>query len=1039
MKQPPLYRAHFYLLEPLPEQVWHGEPLLASIAFSNTGAIPWLTFGNHPVRLSYRWLAPNGKKVIAEGTRTPLPSPIPPNRKLAIDMRIDPPPEPGEYLLLIDLVEEGIGWFSEKGVTPITQPVRCEVDTAPRATIVNGNCVLNDAVGNHVVRQLQTLREAGYNTLLVTEHIDERLPPDIRRSSVAIKLHNINHPDERTQWVVDHLHSSDIVIVNYSTYYELCEVITQVRNAPILFDYHGVTPPSLWDPNAPGYQDLVLGQENLSLVAYADYGFGHSDFTTGELRQTGVVPASRLSVMPYAVVDPTTRCAEHDEESDDGEQIATLIEQYGLRGKHVLLYIGRMARNKRIIDLVEALPLIREHEPDTVLLLVGENTFGPYRDYANEVMQRAKEIGCAEHVIFTGQVPDLHPFYCLCDIFVTASVHEGFCMPVVEAMMHRKPVVAARTTALPQTVGEGGLLFEPEDPADLANKVVYLLGEKQRDEIDLSSVPQTVPQTVSTVPKDRPIIFVTPRYGLEIVGGAERLIRGWAEQLAKRGYTIEVLTTCVSSMGDWSDHYRPGVEHINGVTVRRFPVDKVDVSVFHDVQGRAIDGREVRYSDECAFLDQNLRSRSLNDYLQEQAEEMVCAIFAPYLFGTTFHGIQAVRDKAIVVPCLHDEPAAYFSVFREMLETVAGMFFNAQAEATFARETLHVINPSYGVAGFGFDIDNVDASPGNADTFRRAYHLPEDIILYSGRLEEGKNVPLLLDYFVQYKTEHPGPLTLVLTGKGAGELDMPKRPDIIALGIIPEEQMPNAFAAARLLCQPSVNESFSIVLMESWLQGRPVLVHRHCAVTRDHVEASGGGEIFTGYESFRGALRRILLDPSYGDDLGRKGNAYVRERYNWDTITDAILTGIARFTMAPNDYQRCAQRGVRKALDFTSARFQDALLSMVERARAEGSGGLTPQYMRQLQRTARVGMRGYTVSSSLPVVGNMVSWMRRNMTSHLKEPYLDPIVDRQEQFNHELLQTLFPLLEQNTYELRRLRREIALLREELAQRGELGE
>lgn len=1020
MNRQKLYDATYRLLDPAPATLWVGEALLLRVELINLGLVPWLTFGAHPVRLSYHWRATDGSVIVADGRRTLLPVSVPPASRITVELRAEAPPEPGDYELVIDLVEEGFGWFAERGVSPLVVNLSYRVNTAPKACIINGNCVINDAVGNHVVAQLRALQQAGYHTLLLVEHVDERLPVDVRRSAVALHLTDLHHPDPNVRHAVDHFYAADVVIVNYSTYYQLVEAIKLVRHSAIIFDYHGVTPPEHWDRNAPGYMDLVLGQQYLHLVQYADYGVGHSQFTCGELIQTGLIPASRVRELPYAVVDQVAYRTHRDPE---------LVAQYGLEGQHVLLYVGRMARNKRIIDLVEALALVLRRYPETVLLLVGQNQFGPYRDYVTEVQQRAIELGCQDRVIFTGQVPDLEPYYQLCDVLVTASVHEGFCMPVVEAMAHGKPVVAANTTALPGTLGRAGLMFEPQNPADLACKIEQLL-----DSLPVYAQPDTpVDSPATTLTADTfmalrtgVIAFVTPRYGLEIVGGAERLIRGWAEYLASQGYQIEVLTTCTADMGDWANAYLPGVAEINGVIVRRFATDQVDAGVFHRIQNRAIAGAYISYDEELEFMRHNLQSSALNAYLHDHAERFMAVIFAPYLFGTTYFGMQVVPEKALIVPCLHDEPVARFDVMREMLEGAAGILFNTQAECDFATDTLHIANPARTVVGYGFD---VNAPPGDGAGFRQRYQLPERCILYSGRLEEGKNVPLLWDYFLRYKSERPGDLALVLTG--AQSIPVPKHPDIIALNILPEADMPHAFAAATLLCQPSLNESFSIVLMEAWLQGRPVLVHADCAVTRDHVEQSGGGLLFRDYSSFRSALDRLLNDPVHAAELGQRGRAYVQQHYAWDVVSKRILQAIVAFTQERSVYDRLAQRGIQRALTFTPKRFYDAQVRIVEQARATTGRAMIVPQQHKLQQEAQVAMPEYRIQSRLPVVGRMIAWTRKQLTSHLKEPYLDLIIGRQQRFNQQLLATLLPMLEQSLDEQRRLRREVEVLREQL--------
>jgi glycosyltransferase involved in cell wall biosynthesis len=948
-----LYDAQYRLLSPGPQRLGRGESLRLAVELTNQGTVPWLTFGNHPVHLSYHWESKRGRTVIADGVRTALPQPMPPGAQATVELQVNPPLQPGKYKLVIDLVEEGVAWFSQRDVRPLEIPITHLRQAAPqttlRATIINGNCVINDAVGNHVVWQLRTLQAAGFQTLFLTEYIDERLPMDVLQSSVVLRLPDLQKPNNRLRSVVEHFRTSDVVIVNYSTYYELAQAIKLAPKGRIIFDYHGVTPIEFWDPNAPGFDDLVLGHENISLVQHADFAIAHSQFMRDELLQTGLIAADHVQVVPLSAVDNPGYAGTPD---------SVLIERYGLRGRRVLLYLGRMARNKRIIDLVEALAIVRRQHPDVVLLLVGDNNFPAYRDYMAEVQKRVEELGCQEHVIWTGQVPDVEPFYQLCDLFVTASVHEGFCVPVIEAMAHGKPVVAAAATALPGTVGDAGLLFEPKNPADLAAKLMRLLEE--RPQADNRSAQSGNGQAMPVAAKnlhelrDRKIGLVAPRYGVEILGGAERHIRSWAEQLANRGYQVEVLTTCTANMAEWINHYRPGVERINGVTVHRFSTDRVDAGGgYHRVLVKANQGEYVSYYDELDFVHHNLRSSDLDHYLREHADEFKCVIFAPYLFGTTYWGMQQVPEKALILPCLHDEPSARLSVFREMLEGADGLLFNTQAESDFATNVLDVSNPYRTLVGYGFD---PDTPAGDGAAFRARHKLSDQILLYSGRLEAGKNVPLLLDYFVRYKEEHPGPLTLVLTG--TGDIPIPKRSDIVAVGVLPEAEMPDAYAAALALCQPSLNESFSIVIMESWLQGRPVLVHADCAVTRSHVEQSGGGYAFGNYEQFRDALQRLQAEPARADKLGQQGCAYVMQNYTWDHVMERLLDGIATFTELRSEYECLAQRGIRRALAFTPKRINDQFLHVVglalpsqrRRQLRSGSWNDRPHYIKRHSR-----------------------------------------------------------------------------------------
>jgi glycosyltransferase involved in cell wall biosynthesis len=593
--------------------------------------------------------------------------------------------------------------------------------------------------------------------------------------------------------------------------------------------------------------------------------------------------------------------------------------------------------------------------------------------------------------------------------------------------------VAAAAAALPETVGDSGLLFAPYDAAELATKVCELL--EQVSPHPTGTRPQHPLLAAATahvgekplLSKDQTIGFVTPRYGTAILGGAERLIRGWAEELARRGYPVEVLTTCTARMDDWSNHYSPGVEQINGVTVRRFATDRVNSHVFHAVMERANQGERVHYQDEQAFAQNNLQSTDLNAYLREHSARFVCVFFAPYLFGTSYWGAQQVPGKAMLVPCMHDEASARLLVFREMLEEAHSIFFNTEAESEFTSTELGLINPFRTVVGYGFD---VNLPSGDGDAFRVRHNLPAQFLLYSGRLEYGKNVPLLLDYFVRYKEEHPGDLALVLTG--SGNVPIPPRPDIVALGVLPEAELSDAFAAALALCQPSRNESFSIVMMESWLQRRPCIVHARCPVTSGHVHSSEGGSIFDDYVSFCEAVEQLRHNPSTADLQGQRGYHYVCATYAWDVVIARLLEGITRFTRPTSRYERLARCGVRRALDFAPQRFDDVFLAVVKQAYNQRFG-INQQQRHQLQQAIRAAASGASISPAPDgrVRAQLRQWSQRVMgfLGIASPDYRQN--EQQDRFNYELFETLLPMLDQNFAEQRRLHREIALLRSQL--------
>lgn len=524
------------------------------------------------------------------------------------------------------------------------------------------------------------------------------------------------------------------------------------------------------------------------------------------------------------------------------------------------------------------------------------------------------------------------------------------------------------------------------------------------------------------------LAFVVPRYGADVVGGAETLLRRFAEELTAQGHTVQVLTTCTDNMNTWNNHHPPGPTVVNGVPVLRFPVDASNMEAYHEVCGLATH-TAVSYADQQVFIQNSINSQALYRHLEAHRDEYRAVIFGPYLFGTTYWGAKLVPGKAIIVPCLHEEPFAHFTIFHEMLEEAAGIVFNTEVEQVLTVDELGLRNPRHAVVGYG-----LTPSVGDGAAFRAAHNLKGDLLLYAGRLDDAKNVPLLLDFWSRYQAERQAAITLVLTG--VGPVAIPARPDVVAVGMLPTAQLPDAFAAATLLCQPSVRESFSIVIMEAWLQGRPVLVHRDCAVTYEHVARSGGGLAFASYDEFRAALDQVFVERREVAAMGERGQAYVAAHYTWEAVLERFNTALGEFLRPRSLYEQMQQAALRHALNFSLERYHDRLGDIVARAEQERSNDAvvaTPhELLTHLRAGGVVGNPGYQPSSRLPVVGRWVSALRRQLTSHLREPYLDPIIARQEQYNQRVVDALLQVFEQQNHAQARLMRRLRALESQVA-------
>jgi glycosyltransferase involved in cell wall biosynthesis len=381
------------------------------------------------------------------------------------------------------------------------------------------------------------------------------------------------------------------------------------------------------------------------------------------------------------------------------------------------------------------------------------------------------------------------------------------------------------------------------------------------------------------------LAFVTPWYGPDAPGGAEALARGTAEHLCRRGLPVEVLTTCARDIySDWGrDHYRSGTESVNGVPVRRFPVrPNRDRQAFDAINVRLMAGGTVSPADEEIFIREMINSPALMDYIAAHGEDYVF-LFVSYMFGTTYWGVQACPEQSWLVPCLHDESYAYMAIYRDMFAKAKGVLFLSRPERDLARRLYPIANKPAYLVGAGVDTDYA----GDAAAFRLAFGIEGPFILYAGRKDAAKNVPLLIEYVRRYRQSQESDLKLVLAGGGALLGETAPAASVCDLGRISRRELFDAYAAALALCQPSMYESFSYVLMESWVAGTPALVYEPCAVTTDFVRQANGGLYFSDYDEFEACVNVLLARPALREQLGAQGRAYVREHFAWDVVAES--------------------------------------------------------------------------------------------------------------------------------------------------------
>ncbi|HEX6381102.1 MAG TPA: glycosyltransferase, partial [Acidimicrobiia bacterium] len=308
-----------------------------------------------------------------------------------------------------------------------------------------------DAIGSHVLRIRDTLRAAGYESEIFADVIH----PPMRRH--ARSFLDFRAPaDGRGVHLLYHL----------STGSRMAAWLAE-QTAPLAVDYHNITPAEYfdrWQPQAAAVAREARA-EMRRLASSTRYGLADSSYNALELTEEGYPDTAVVPIL----IDFT--------EYDAAPDTATLtrLRRRAESGGAQWLFVGRVAANKCQHDIVAAFAAYRQlFDPRARLSIVGGRTL---LLYARALERLADELGVADAVDFTDNLkfPQLLAHYRAADVFVCASDHEGFCVPLLEAMHHRLPVVAYASTAVPETLGGGGLLLGTKAPTTVAAAVHRVL------------------------------------------------------------------------------------------------------------------------------------------------------------------------------------------------------------------------------------------------------------------------------------------------------------------------------------------------------------------------------------------------------------------------------------------------------------------------------------------------------------------------------------------------------------------------------------
>ena len=235
------------------------------------------------------------------------------------------------------------------------------------------------------------------------------------------------------------------------------------------------------------------------------------------------------------------------------------------------------------------------------------------------------------------------------------------------------------------------------------------------------------------------------------------------------------------------------------------------------------------------------------------------------------------------------------------------------------------------VVGVGSEIPE----QADGERFRRKFKIERPFAIYIGRIDENKGCRELFDFFRRYAATFPQGLDLVLIGNAI--MPIPEHPRIHHLGFVEDRDKYDALAAADLLIMPSYFESLSMVALEAWAMGKPVLANGHCDVLKGQCVRSGAGLYYERYEEFVETLYSLESNGPLHARLGRNGREYFRQHYVWPVIERKYLEMFERLKQSP------AARAIEPLPGWVARRKRDVPPAQAVLARLP-AGAVVPQH-----------------------------------------------------------------------------------------------
>lgn len=314
-----------------------------------------------------------------------------------------------------------------------------------------------DAIGNNILAIDKMLKQAGYHAEVYAEYIDDRLP-----NKIARKISRLTN-----------LEKDDVVIYHFSIGAQMTYLFADLKCKKVVL-YHNITPKVFFERYSfDSWKMCQDGEKQRKFLAdKVDYCLAVSEYNRKDLLDDGF--RCRIDVLPILINF-------NDYEKKPNDEI---LEKYN-DGYVNILFTGRISPNKCQQDVINTFYHYKKYYNQKARLFIVGNDAGMEK-YSKELMSYVEKLNLVEDVVFTGHVKfdEILAYYKIADLFLCMSEHEGFCVPLAEAMYFDVPIVAYDSSAIAETLGEGGYLLKNKNPLEAAGVINYILENNDvRDEI----------------------------------------------------------------------------------------------------------------------------------------------------------------------------------------------------------------------------------------------------------------------------------------------------------------------------------------------------------------------------------------------------------------------------------------------------------------------------------------------------------------------------------------------------------------------------